>query len=481
MRTNFALAVLLILLGAAPATQPLPPTAIPRRDFLAAFARFDAAYAAHKFDDPAARAAIHRAVDQAMERHLMAKPASAIQALNELTDSLNPAPAGNYAAALARSMHVNISPPVAWQNRPSVMRLRVARMYRVDAPLPIDFRLVIRAEQNAVQPILDVPMRVADDSPFSLVRATPQAEPGRYRIELVAPDGTAHLAGWWTIAPSSLDALRGVNDRKLVSLVPKSRELHYAITTCLGRNSLLRDQIDETSSAQDRMDPVAISREVKSEIEAIAGGANPYATRTGDWWTAVRIGPLLVPVRIYVPEQAKQRQPMPLVIAFQQMGLEDREFIDSAGGRIKQLADQHGFIVAAPRTSLLARNPGTFDNFVDAMSSFYSIDAKRVFVIGHSNGTQVAADIGSRNAAKVAGMVLIAGPNLAGFTKLPRTLMYSGGLDPFFTAEQGQESVAQARKSGIRIEHRINPQSGHVLLVDDVMDEALEWLLKPAD
>jgi predicted esterase len=480
MRTGFAVVMLMFLLGAAPATQPLPPTAVPRRDFLAAFSRLDAAYAARRIGDPEARASLHRAVDQAVEQHLTVRTRQAVQTLNELADSLEPAPVSP-AEKLARSLHVSLTPPVAWQNRPSVMRVRVARMYRVDASLPVEFRLVIRSEQDQRQTILDVRMRIADDSPFTLTRATPRADPGRYRIELIAPDGARHFAGHWTVAASSLTALAQVNDRRIASIIPGSREIYHAITTCMGRNGILTDDPNYDSALHPLIDPIELSRQVGPELESIRNGVNPYTGREGDWWNSVMVGGRGVWTRMYVPAQVKQRQPMPLVIALQRIGPEDWDIIDSANGRIRELADKHGFIVAAPRASLLTRYPLAFVNIVEAISAIYPIDASRVYIIGHSHGAPVAVEMGSQNPDKIAGMVLIAGSNLGNVKKLPRTLVYSGGIDRFFPADGAREMVAKARNAGIRVEHRTNPTSGHVLLVDDVMDEAVEWLLKPAD
>ena len=76
-------------------------------------------------------------------------------------------------------------------------------------------------------------------------------------------------------------------------------------------------------------------------------------------------------------------------------------------------------------------------------------------------------------------MALISGADFSGVTRLPRTLLYSGGVDPFFPPTQAQSLAAVAKQAGLPVELRSVGDSGHLLLADDVLEEAVKWLLAP--
>lgn len=470
--------VLLALIGAAPATQPLPPVTINRSDVYDAAMRVEDAYLAKPPQPGETRARVHRAFDEAAYLHITSRAAESIERFNLISDFLDP-PANQGVRSLVRSLQVRVSPQIGWRNRPGIMRIRIARMYRVDTALPMDLRLAIRADTPQKQVVLDVPVKIEDSGPpFSLTQAGPEAPMGKYLIEMVGPDGSRHPIGRWTVTEVSLDVIRNAVAQQMVGFRPEAPDMIQGLVALGARSALLTDRPDLNNPSQFLVDPLDFLRDVQSETENFAMGKNPYTDRVGDWWRAVPAGAMQIPARIYAPEKAKTRQPMPLVIALQGSGWDENLFFEAAGrGRIKKLADEYGFVVISPNTFWLRNNLAALDGMIDSMALAYAIDKSRVFVIGHSSGAAQASEMVGRSAHKVAAMTLFAGGDFSNVAALPRTLLYSGGVDPFYPKTQAQSAVAAAKTTGLPVELRIVEDAGHLLIANDKLDEAVKWML----
>ncbi|HVT90206.1 MAG TPA: hypothetical protein VHD56_15245 [Tepidisphaeraceae bacterium] len=471
---------LLALLGAGPATQPVPAVTINRRDFTIAELRFEDAYLAHPPDDDNARARIHRAFDEAFSLYFNAKKPEAIQALNELTDRIAPAAKDPAMAALIHSLQVRIAPAVALRSRPGIMRIRIARMYPTDIPLPVDLHLIIRADAPQSDALLDVPVRIeAQGPPFSIARGGPSVAMGKHLVELVTSTGEHYPIDSWPVVEAPLNVVRNGNQRRLGEFVPDSVDMRQALAACLSRNVLLNDQPDDNNSARYLADTLELSRQVQSESESIAMGRNPYGERVGDWWRAILAGQMQIPARVYAPAQVRQHKPLPLVIALQGGGEDESYFFESAGrGRIKKLADQYGFVIAAPNAVWLNNNLAGLDGIISAMSSIYAIDLARIYIIGHAWGANVAIQLAARNPEKIAAIALFSGGDFGGAKKLPRVRVYCGQANPIFAPNQARAAVQQAQAANLPVELRSIDFAGHILIVNDQLEDAIQWLLQ---
>ena len=83
---------------------------------------------------------------------------------------------------------------------------------------------------------------------------------------------------------------------------------------------------------------------------ASAGGKNPFATRTGDFKRHYLLDAAseILPYRMYVPTSYNGTRAYPLIIALHGLGGTEDSFFEGYDRKFPGLAEQHGYIVAAP-------------------------------------------------------------------------------------------------------------------------------------
>jgi len=106
------------------------------------------------------------------------------------------------------------------------------------------------------------------------------------------------------------------------------------------------------------------------------------------------------------------------------------------------------------------------DRFLDAELARYRLDARRLVLVGFSQGTMMALHVGLRRAAAPAAIVgysgLLAGPeHLGETTARPPVLLVHGEVDDLIPVEAlhiGREALAEA---GLSVEWHVRPGLGH--------------------
>jgi len=142
---------------------------------------------------------------------------------------------------------------------------------------------------------------------------------------------------------------------------------------------------------------------------AAKAGKDPFAGRTGDIKRHYRLDAAneIIPYRTYVPAAYTGAKPYPLIVALHGLGGTEDAFFDNYNKVLPPLAEQHGYIVAAP---LGYRVDGSYgwglgaapiDPNVRRMQDFseqdvmqvlqrvrqqYKIDENRIYLMGHSMG-----------------------------------------------------------------------------------------------
>jgi predicted esterase len=144
-------------------------------------------------------------------------------------------------------------------------------------------------------------------------------------------------------------------------------------------------------------------------VAASSGGRDPFAGRTGDLKRhyALEAAAEILPYRMYVPTTYTGTRPFPLIVALHGLGGTEDAFFDNYERKLPPLAEQHGYIVAAP---LGYRVDGSYgwglgnapaDPATRRVQDFseqdvmhvlqhvrrqYKIDENRIYLMGHSMG-----------------------------------------------------------------------------------------------
>ena len=232
------------------------------------------------------------------------------------------------------------------------------------------------------------------------------------------------------------------------------------------------------------MDSVAA---VLDPAPGAAAGYSERAAKAMAGWARQRsqlvVGPDSIAFHAVVPHG--RTGPLPLVIALHGAGADERAFLEAYGaGRLRELAEERGFILVTVFTNAWMRQPaGAFDAAVDSAAARHAVDPSRIYVLGHSLGAGATWSTARVRGDRIAAIACLAGgcgaPPATGPApaRMPPTLLYAGELDPLAAPSRLETAVARGREAGYEIDYRIRPAAGHTLMVGPVLDEVVGWLL----
>lgn len=436
-------------------------------------------------------AAFSRKVDEAVPRHTSGKMAQIVKALDNLTASLD-RKAASAAAIRAASLKVRLIPRAHEIGSKTAPLAIVSSLYATEAAVdgPLTMRFVLPGDSGT----LDVPFDAAavKDGDVSLQIPLDGVElvPGACRVEIVTPDGCAIFKTPWYLVSRPLAAVRQANKKRLDGIESESEVLKQALGACRARNSLLIDEPSENKLIEFMTDPVKLAIELAAEIASLEEGRDPFKLRKGEYWRTITAGDTItVPVRIYAPPSVDQDKPLPLLVVFYGPIAAPHMNIESFGaGKLATLADEKGFIVAAPaipRFQTGRRNRDSslvddvFDTLFEVLEAEYPVAPRRVFTLGHSTGGLSATTTGKMNLDKVVAVCCISSTSLGYSIKeeIPTTLLMTGSEDRISPPNrvEGISIVALAR--GIPIHYLAIKNQGRVLAAGQGLAHAVDWLL----
>lgn len=291
---------------------------------------------------------------------------------------------------------------------------------------------------------------------------------------------TTLLPGSFTVGPRSIAAER---EALGASLAEVGDELAGARAIAQSRCTMLVDRAVKTDLTRWIVDRAAVARALRREVSALNRGENPYRERGGNLWAALPLGRMELPCRIYVPSAIMVGKPLPVVVALHGAGGNEHMFFEAYGaGRIVQLAEKHGFIVVAPLTYPMLADASLFPALIDFVDETIApIDRDRIGLMGHSLGAMTTMGIASAHGDLLAGIVPIAGNGRMAFdaTALP-CRAYAAEYDFLLPASAVRAGVERKREAQpeARIEFKLVEGAGHVLIVNQILDEAVAWLIE---
>ena len=249
------------------------------------------------------------------------------------------------------------------------------------------------------------------------------------------------------------------------------------------------DYIRNVNRGRVRLGTFDVAAELGAAEAVLAGakkGRDPFKGRTGSmerhYW--LQGADEVMPYRVYVPAAYRAATPAPLVIALHGLGGNEDSFFDSYSALPPKLAEQHGFLLAAPlgyrvdgfygSPTMGASDPATKRRLelsekdvlevLRLMRDDYNVDPARIYLIGHSMGA-----IGTWYlAAKYPDIWAAVGP-FAG-TGRPETveriksipqIVVHGDADPTVNVAGSRAMVAEMRRLGMEVTYIEVPGGRH--------------------
>jgi polyhydroxybutyrate depolymerase len=475
---------------------------ITRADLATSYLRIEHALHGQKLT-PERTAELNKAFDQATLAFFQKKFTDALRQIDAATASLSPASSAGFVKKAA-ALRVRMEPPVILAGADTPVALHLEQLYLPGAPgESIEGQVQVKDEQGRVRTAQDFRLRFEKDRPVDFVMAIRGdkasaamtkawiPEPGRYSIWIAGESfnasktGAASLpgpSGRYTVAAESLQAISNRNAPRLDAIQPGTPALEQALASLKARNKLLTDAPDPENTAQYVLDPLVIAKQLHEEIPALEKGTDPFKNRKGDYWRVLKIGDKEIPLRVYLPEKLDPAKPLPLVIAFHGAGVDENAFMDAYGaGRLKQLADEHQFLLVTPLTYAFsgATLGDSFDALLQALGYDYSIDPQRIYVMGHSMGGGVTTAVVAARGAKIAAAAALCGfRGLPADAKdIPPIFVVAAELDPLASPKAVGPAAEAAKAAGLPVEYKLITNYGHTLVVGEILPEAVSWML----
>jgi predicted peptidase len=202
-----------------------------------------------------------------------------------------------------------------------------------------------------------------------------------------------------------------------------------------------------------------------------AQSTDPFAGRTGDFERHYLLQGAneIMPYRVYVPTGYLASKPTPLVIALHGLGGNEDGFFDNYSQLPPKLAEEHGFLMAAPLgfrrdgfygsaamggTDVASRRRSEYSEkdvleVLRLMKAAYNVDESRIYLMGHSMGAIGTWALGSKYPDIWAALVSFSGtgsPALAEHMKgLPQFVVH-GDADNTVNVSGSRNMVAALNK-----------------------------------
>lgn len=228
---------------------------------------------------------------------------------------------------------------------------------------------------------------------------------------------------------------------------------------------------------------------------------DPFVGRTGDFERHYLLQGAneIMPYRVYVPKGYAASKATPLVIALHGLGANEDSFFDSYSQLPAQLAEKHGFLMAAP---LGFRRDGFYgSNLMGAadvasrrrteysendvlevlrlMKAAYNVDESRIYLIGHSMGAIGTWAMGSKHSQTWAALVAFSGVGAATLADnmkgLPHFIVH-GDNDNTVNVSGSRNMVAALKKLNANVTYIEVPGGSHTDVVVPNLPQAFDFL-----
>jgi poly(3-hydroxybutyrate) depolymerase len=239
----------------------------------------------------------------------------------------------------------------------------------------------------------------------------------------------------------------------------------------------------------------------EATLTAAKAGKDPFKARTGDMERHFVLDGAneIMPYRVYVPTTYNTARPTPLVIALHGLGANEDSFFDRYDRLPPQLAEKHGFLMAAPlgfRVDGFYGSPigGSVDaasqqkqqlsekdvlEVLRRMRAAYNVDESRIYLIGHSMGAIGAWFLGAKYPETWAALATFAGTgsrqSVERMKALPQFVVH-GDADRTVNVAGSRTMVEEMKKLGMKVTYIEVPGGSHTGVVVPNLPAAFEFL-----
>jgi predicted esterase len=247
-----------------------------------------------------------------------------------------------------------------------------------------------------------------------------------------------------------------------------------------------------------------VSKEVtiaEGVLAAAKSGRDPFKGKTGDFERHHLLAGAneVMPYRVYVPKAYSSSRPSALVIALHGLGGTEDSFFDQYQRQPVQLAEKHGFLMAAPLgyrvdgfygsrrmggADVAAERRGDYSEkdvleVLRLMKANYNVDQSRIYLMGHSMGAIGTWALGAKYPQTWAALVAFAGtgaPALAEPMKSIPQFVVHGDNDPTVNVSGSRNMTAALKKAGATVTYIEVPGGGHSDVVVPNLAGAFEFM-----
>jgi len=334
------------------------------------------------------------------------------------------------------------------------------------------------------------------ESPFAMEIDVAGVEDGAYLLETQVLEGATPLATTMlgVVLHKGLDArLRALESASATVLADVRADVAYPAdyirNVNRGRISLGTFSVGAEIAAAERI------------LAAAKANKNPFTGRTGDFERHYLLQGAneIMPYRVYVPKSYSAAKGAPLVIALHGLGGNEDSFFDQYSKLPPQLAEKHGFLLAAPHgfrvdgfygSAIMGGGDAAARRRVDysekdvlevlrIMKATYKVDESRIYLIGHSMGAIGTWALAAKYPDIWAALVPFSGtgsPALAERMKAIPQLVVHGDNDATVNVSGSRNMVAALKKAGADVTYLEIPGGSHTDMVVPNLPKAFEFL-----
>jgi poly(3-hydroxybutyrate) depolymerase len=414
-------------------------------------------------------------------------------------------PEAEYASSLVlRTDRQVIDPARRWM-------VRVEQLYSssIELPRALTARATVR-QRAGTQPAGARPTTVKElgtlegvprdlrDAPFLIEADLHDVPDGAYTIAVELLDSTRTLgtATLNVVVRAGLDAsIARLEAAAAKAAEPVRSDLLFPVDR-------LRN-VNASRLALGTFNPVRDFAAAESLLAAVNARRDPWTARTGDLKRhyTLKAADEIIPYRVYVPTSYTPGKKMPVVVALHGLGGTEDAFFENYGRKVPELAEKHGYIVAAPLgyrvdggygfsltggndpAAKRARELSEQDvlQVLENVRQQYTVDENRVYLMGHSMGGIGTWAIATKYPDKWTALGVFSGfsiPTNARLLKEIPQFVVHGDADPTVPVTGSRTMVRALQGVGAEVVYTEVPGGNHNNVVEPHLGAMFEFFDK---